>query len=1558
MRYFNDMVGGVLDCGNKQGGKGTGRGGKSGLWGRLERFLAERVAAEGCLRGPVCEGLEARQVLSGGSPVDLVGAPLILNENTADTLADRPKVGQADDGSFVAVWGAQAGDGSVGIMVRRYEADGTPLGAESMVVSGLAASGDFELSVAVAGNGSFVVVWTDYVFAGTSGFDVHGQMFDSSGNASGAAFMVNTTTTGAQQEPSLAMAGDGSFVVTWTGPAIPGGVGGIFGQRFASDGSKAGGEFSVPTSTQWAQNESRVAMAEDGSFVMVWQSTPQDGHAYGVYGRRFDAAGGMLGDEFRVNTSTMGSQWNPGVGMNADGSYVVVWQGGLGFDGPDIFGRRYDSEGNALGDEFVVNARYTTGEQSQPSVRMGEEGSFLVVWEGENEFFPYGIIGQYFDGDGETNGRAFKIAASDEEVMSVIAGGRDNAFVTAWYEYNGKSVIKAQRLVVVEEGLAAESIPMVALRENGVGQTIDLDAYFPEQYVLAGLTYEIVGNSNKGLLEAAISSEGANELVISLLEDAYGTGVITVRATDGEGAYADAVVFVGVEASDERLVTPVGAGANTVGGSINDSDISMAGDGSYVVVRKGAGILGRRYGADGTALGAEFEIISGGTLLAQMPAVSSAMDGSFVVTWVQGVGNTGVYARRYDASGNAQGAAFLVNTYSDGYHTTPDVAVGADGRFVVVWESDMSFNDLPALWGQQYDGQGMAVGGRFQISDYLDDPTDAAVAMGPDNSFVVTWVTDDTVVFAKKYDWDGTSGASFQANPASVSGLTQPTVAIGGNGNFVVAWTGFGNIGAQMFSADGTPLGKAFDPAVTSGNRQSQNPGVTMGADGSLVVGWTGYKGTTTRINGVYVQRFDAAGKAVGSVLEVSGVTSRQMLSPSVAGSPSGDFAITWHDKLKATNWRSFEFTYPNVAPEFEGFEPMAATTTAAVGWVDVYFSEAINVDSFDWESVTLTRDGGANLIDASTGAGLELTLVNAGTNRYRIDGLGGLTRGLGDYVLTLVDGGVADPEGKSMGAGGQVAWERDVAVPSAPVLGSGNPGPYEAGYTSSTTPTVTGTGTPGNTVEFYDQADQLLGTTTVGVDGLYAFTFGTLGLGNYQVKARVAGDGFATSYSSLATFHVANKFVSALQITQFPATVTAPVTAVGLQFSGALDLASFTWEDLDIRINGTGPNLTNSGINIVRVSPTSLWYRIDLPAAMTVSSGTYTLQVKRAGVNAADGKPIFNNVSTTWTRKYNFAQINQFTTPVPTPMTAVGFQSSVELDLANLTWQDIELTRNGGPDLSMSGITIERVSPTSLWYRVNLPASLSVLGGTYAIKIKGAGVLDMYGNPMGNDISTTWIRNSKLLQITAFPTPVSASVTAVGFQSAVVLDLANLTWEDIELTRDGGADLSMSGITIDRPSSTSLWYRINIPSSLSVPSGVYTLKVKGGGILDMSGNPVGDSLTTTWTRNYQFAQINQFPTPVSTSMTLVGFQSTVELTLASLTSSSIRLTLNDGPNLATGAITFERVSPTSLWYRIKLPPSMTVASGAYKLTVVGANVLDVYGHAMGGDLTTTWTKV
>ena len=90
-------------------------------------------------------------------------------------------------------------------------------------------------------------------------------------------------------------------------------------------GTPLGDEFRVNTYTTGTQYNAEVAADPGGNFVVVWTDFVQDGSGFGVFAQRFGSSGAPLGPEFRVNTYTTSFQWFASVAADSAGNFVVVW---------------------------------------------------------------------------------------------------------------------------------------------------------------------------------------------------------------------------------------------------------------------------------------------------------------------------------------------------------------------------------------------------------------------------------------------------------------------------------------------------------------------------------------------------------------------------------------------------------------------------------------------------------------------------------------------------------------------------------------------------------------------------------------------------------------------------------------------------------------------------------------------------------------------------------------------------------------------------------------------------------------------------------------------------------------------------------------------------------------------------------------------------------------------------------------------------------------------------------------------------------------------------------
>ncbi len=214
--------------------------------------------------------------------------------------------------------------------------------------------------------------------------------------------------------------------------------------------------------------------------------------------------------------------------------------------------------------------------------------------------------------------------------------------------------------------------------------------------------------------------------------------------------------------------------------------------------------------------GGEFRVNT--TTAKEQTNASVAIDdaGNFVVTWSskdQDGDNWGVYGKRYNAGGLAQGGEFRVNTSTAKEQMFSSVAMDAAGDFVVTWSSKDQDGDNWGVYAQRYNPLGVAQGGAFQVNlTTAKEQVFSFVAMDTDGDFVITWSSKDQDgngwgVYARQFDAAGVAKTGETlVNTTTAGDQEHPSVAMDAQGDFVVVWTGNGpgdtlGVFAQRFTA-------------------------------------------------------------------------------------------------------------------------------------------------------------------------------------------------------------------------------------------------------------------------------------------------------------------------------------------------------------------------------------------------------------------------------------------------------------------------------------------------------------------------------------------------------------------------------------------------------------------------------------------------------------------------------------------------------------------------------------------------------------------------------------
>ncbi|NOR16074.1 MAG: hypothetical protein GQ544_10230 [Candidatus Aminicenantes bacterium] len=319
-----------------------------------------------------------------------------------------PTIAKDGAGNFIIVWVSDnQDDGLPGIYARRYNQSGFPLGSEFQVNTVWAPHE--HPAAAMSPNGSFVICWTNHWIEGGTGGGVSARVFTAAGVPIDQEFQVNQYEQDFQGDAAVAMDGLGYFAVTWQSWREDGTFD-IYARLFDAQGAARTAEFRVNTYTNENQTLPRIAMDNNGNFVIVWTSYGQDGDETGVYARVLDRSGQFQSAEFRVNFATMGRQEHPNICMDALGNFSVCWQSvHWNENAYDVFARTFDRTGQLKGPEFRVNSR-TENWQAIPAIDCDHQGRFLVIWQGRDlagESFD--IYGRRFDQYGQPLEAEFQI---------------------------------------------------------------------------------------------------------------------------------------------------------------------------------------------------------------------------------------------------------------------------------------------------------------------------------------------------------------------------------------------------------------------------------------------------------------------------------------------------------------------------------------------------------------------------------------------------------------------------------------------------------------------------------------------------------------------------------------------------------------------------------------------------------------------------------------------------------------------------------------------------------------------------------------------------------------------------------------------------------------------------------------------------------------------------------------------------------------------------------------------------------------------------------------------
>jgi len=576
--------------------------------------------------------------------------------------------------------------------------------------------------LSVDGLGNYAVGWVTTDSDSNSYYQA--MQYDSEGAISDSPLTVatwsSTTTTDA---PSLTEDGIGGFVAAWTQtPDEFTDPSALMAEHFNAAGSTAGAFVVDPNANAdylgWGSRYPQQSIAaSNGTWTVMYGSGSTDN----LVARMYNTDDNPLGNSFTIGeTSQDDVDGATGLAANAEGEYFGVWSDSV-FD-EETYNRNYTISGqqfqlsgvSPLVDSQTAVGTNTTSYDAPPTLMTAVDGAGTkaVAWidGGHN------LIVQFYNSSGEAIGSPVQVNPDGDTVgpnasgaaAVSISANNNGTFAFAWMGTTGLEVIRYSDSGGTISAIDADPITVAA----------DADGVFTS----VGVT------DDGGFIAGWSQPSGSDEVIETQKFNSGGTAV----------------------------GSPTTVATITASYTFTNAQLSVAGDGSYVVGWQTADESGNQYfqalqyASDGTAV--EDSPLSVATWSSSItvgePTITVDGVGGFIATWVQTPDLFSTYsslmARHFDATGNASGA-FVVDNMAGGNYLgwtsrfPSQTVVTGGGNWCVVWFDGTTYN----IMGRFYTNSDQAIGSAFVVANTGGDYVDGSIQLSSndDGDFHVAWST-------------------------------------------------------------------------------------------------------------------------------------------------------------------------------------------------------------------------------------------------------------------------------------------------------------------------------------------------------------------------------------------------------------------------------------------------------------------------------------------------------------------------------------------------------------------------------------------------------------------------------------------------------------------------------------------------------------------------------------------------------------------------------------------------------------------------------------------------
>lgn len=204
---------------------------------------------------------------------------------------------------------------------------------------------------------------------------------------------------------------------------------------FAGDLVPLGPAKILNTNLNYDQKQPWVDADDEGNFTLAYAW-------YNIYGRRFDRDGNPLGNDFQVNP-TINNSWQDECYVGVDpisGDFAIAWSDRNGNDG-FLMGcgiRFYRADGTPYGPEFLCNVTWQDS-QFEPYLAYSPTGTVFVAWTDTHVDGSAGCVGRLFSRDGTplTGEVLINEPSSKSQINPAVAVDRAGNFLVIYDDASG-----------------------------------------------------------------------------------------------------------------------------------------------------------------------------------------------------------------------------------------------------------------------------------------------------------------------------------------------------------------------------------------------------------------------------------------------------------------------------------------------------------------------------------------------------------------------------------------------------------------------------------------------------------------------------------------------------------------------------------------------------------------------------------------------------------------------------------------------------------------------------------------------------------------------------------------------------------------------------------------------------------------------------------------------------------------------------------------------------------------------------------------------------------------